>query len=306
MPTPDNPPPKFSSISKNFRNKYCPAKHSSNHLTEHEASEHFANLCASSPHINWDKRFKYLSQCRYNPLTKNLFWRIPTNNLYMSERAADHLSSINKEDEAEKYKFCPYCQTQTLSSLSHQFWDCPCVKPFWSTVFDLLHSHNLPNPITSFSDLCTFTSPESSKDITLLYRDDLLSNAVFSIWTAYNDLMWSWGSLDRESFNNHVNSLYDTLIKKYNILNYQSFLLLPHHVRYIKNINSHASNTHSNTNGLLVKYHLLQPTPVFDLAFLEDDYHHAYSITWCKCNTLAKFVDNKPCFCALPFNLHSR
>ena len=124
--------------------------------------------------------------------------------------------------------------------------------------------------------------------------------SIAYIWFEYNDLMRSWDSLDGESFAQRVASLYTSLIVKYNALNYKSFLLLPYHVKYVINLKSHAGHTHSNSNGLLVKYHLLQPHLIVDLASLKAEYIEAYAITWCKCNMLAKLVDSKPSFCALP------
>ena len=106
--------------------------------------------------------------------------------------------------------------------------------------------------------------------------------------------------LTHDEYKDHVLSLKHHLITKFNQLNYQSFLLLPTHVRHLINLNSAAANTHStSTSGLLVRYHLIQPPLNLVTHTLNDDIIDAYTNTWCSHGTLGTITNSKPKFKAL-------
>ena len=288
----------FSSISKNFRKKYCfPTKNST--LTQHEVSHHFANICTTHPDINWNKKLRALAEARSDSKPKNTLWRIISDNLYVGPKAATFLRRKKLNDAADKYDHCPYCQHRVPSSLKHQFWECPHVRPFWNTVSTLFASHNLPSAPRSFDDIYMFIDSANTNDLLLLFRDDLLYNAIFSIWYEYNHIMRHMTRFSDDEYRSRVTHLSDHLIDKFNSLNRRSFLLVPYHVQYLINRRSASSNSRSTSSGLLVRYHLIQSPLSFDLDNLSDNVIDAYSRTWCKRNSLGIIINSIPQFIAL-------
>lgn len=296
----------FSSISKNFRASKCFMR-DSHVMTTHEASHHFTSICTSHPAVNWRKKFQSLAQAYTQNKCKNTLWRIITNNLYLGPKVSSYLRLKKLDDIAKHYDFCPYCTIDTPCSLQHQFWDCPHIKPFWELVISLLTSHGLPPTLHTFQDLYMFVDETNTHDLLLLFRNDLIYNAIYSIWFDYNNLMRDITNdrLTHQEFTEHVTSLQHHLITKFNSLNRESFLLLPHHVRYLINLKSASTNTNSiSSSGLLVRYHLTQPPLNLVSHTFNSDIIDAYNNTWCSQDTLGTITDSKPRFKALQTHQH--
>ena len=80
----------FKEISKTFRNEYKTI--SSNIIKPHTASPFFQNLSNSHPFVKWKSKMKIVNNTRVKSEVKTVFWRVLTNNLYLGERAYDHLT----------------------------------------------------------------------------------------------------------------------------------------------------------------------------------------------------------------------
>ena len=113
------------------------------------------------------------------------------------------INSVLLLDLAHKYHSCPYC-SMSPTSLSHQFWDCPCIQPFWQLVVSLLTSHGLPPTLNSFTDLYLFVGTTNTRDLLSIFLSDLIYNAMFPIWYNYNNLMFGhYGAPGDQEYSGH-------------------------------------------------------------------------------------------------------
>ena len=283
------PAAEFSSISKNFRHNHCFVNNSLT-LTTHESSHYFSHICALHPGVDWHKQFQTLNANSSSPRCKNVIWRIITDNLFLGERAAQYLQQRRRPELSDSYLRCPYCSAP--SSLPHQFWECPCVKPFWQLVNSTLSQHGLAT-INCFTDIHSFFAITNKSDITSLFRNDLIYNAIFTIWYNYNSLM---RHITNDTLTDHelqewINTIQSQYIHKFNSLNHESYLLLPSYVRHI---------IYLRTGVTCTRERLAQPPTTIVIDTFTTEVNNAYTITWCKCDILGTFVLTKPVFKTLP------
>ena len=198
----------------------------------------------------------------------------------------------------------PYCEVvypppgltvQDMNSalLTISFWECPTIKSFWQVVTDVFNNLEITFPLSNFNDIILF-SKKGNHDIQLIFHHNFMT-------------LLTRKSPSAQVFDEHLSGTKQRLILKFNELNYNSFLILPHHIRYIDNCNSNNTRRDKSTNGLLARYHLLQPMLTYDLNNPTDSILKAYSLTWCKNNTLGELDGSKIKYkpVSLEQNLHN-
>ena len=105
--------------------------------------------------------------------------------------------------------------------------------------------------------------------------------------------MWKIDSLSFEEFEHLKNNLLASMIQSLNKHNHDSFISLPHHVRFIDNLKKHQGLQEASASGLLVRVHLIQPFLFYSLNSLEPKFIEAYKQTWCKNNIFASLVNDQ-------------
>ena len=93
-------------------------------------------------------------------------------------------------------------------------------------------------PIHSFNDIIVFFQQSDSCKLELIFRNELIFNAIYAIWCEYVDIMAKMDTLkdDCNEFNDYMEKTKTTFfLTKYDYLNYKCHLILPHHVRAAEN-----------------------------------------------------------------------
>ena len=161
---------KFSEISKSFRQTYTAT--STNTLESHSTSPFFQLLTTQHPFVKWKYKMTTINNTRVKAECKTVFWRVLSNNLYLGERAFNYLKYKNPH-KRDKYELCPYCTTNTPSTIEHQMWSCPCIAPLWTLVLNSLDAASIPHTIHSFNDLFLYIEKGNLSDLTLIIRDQM-------------------------------------------------------------------------------------------------------------------------------------
>ena len=279
----------FSAVARNFRK------------TGYEDNDHFATIKSNNPTIDWHKKFQAIKNAYVESNVKNVIWRMIAGKLYLGNIAFDYLTFRKRPLYAQPYEHCPYCptRTHTKSTIEHQIWSCPSVQPFWKYIRDLFVRLDIPFPIHAFNDLITFFNINDVKSLTNTFRNQLIFNAVYSIWIQYNTIMRTHTTMDAHEFDSYVATLTSKTIDKYNSVNRHSFLSLPYISQSIA-FRSHAQgNADPTRNALQARYQQLQPYLAFNPESIDESTKTAYTTTWCKQNILANFHTNKVVFCPL-------
>jgi len=280
----------FSEISKSYRK------------AGYEDNDHFHAIKNNNPTIDWHKKFQAITNAYIEPNVKNVIWRMIAGKLYLGNIAHCYLNSINRPLWAKNFEYCPYCPSRTFtkSTTEHQIWSCPSVRPFWEKIRDLFVKLDIPFPIHTFNDLITFFHIDDVKSLTNTFRNQLIFNAIYSIWVLYNGLIRNLPQMDAQEYTSYVHSLTSKITHRYNSLNHHSFLCLPYISQTIA-FRSHAQgNSDPTKNALQARYQQLQPYLAFDPTSIDNSIKHAYTNTWCKNFILAHFHTNMVVFCPLP------
>ena len=121
---------------------------------------------------------------------------------------------------------------------------------------------NMTMPIENYSDFITFINRSNLNDISTIVRDEIICNAIYAIWTTYDDRMqiMHYNPMDLAEF---LASYHSKLIAKFNIYNKAAMLMLPYHLRAISN-KEHFDHGHQDNNEgpkhTLVRYAICQPS----------------------------------------------
>ena len=175
-------------------------------------------------------------------------------------------------------------------------WSCPCIAPLWTLVLNSLDAASIPHTIHSFNDLFLYIEKGNLSDLTLIIRDQIIYNTIYTIWTAYNDLMWQFEKLTGDEYTQIKDNILNDLVKRLNHHNKEAFMTLPHHSLFVDNLKKQQGLKEASASGLLVRVHLIQPLLFYSLSSLEPKFIEAYKQTWCKNNIFASIVNNIPVF----------
>ena len=183
-------PPYWNGTHKNICKKYRTLGFTKNEeLTQWEVR--------AGCEINWHHKFRGLVHAFVDSRIRIMFWKLFTNRLYAGETAHKYLTDSNKLPEfRDNYEFCPVCDGYTKASYQHLFWDCPSVSKYWLLIKKECTNMGFTSPINEYADFIKFIDRTHCNNIVLVFKDELMYNAVYSIYCVYIALMKIINSTD--------------------------------------------------------------------------------------------------------------